>query len=98
MAGEEPHAPYERPALSKEMLTGARAPGDLALRDVGFWKDRGIELRLGEALGDIDLRGRRALLGGEPVRWRHLVVATGARARRLRIRAAGRQCPPPARP
>ena len=56
VAGDEPHAPYERPALSKEMLTGARAPGDLALRDVGFWKDRGIELRLGEALGDIDLR------------------------------------------
>jgi NADPH-dependent 2,4-dienoyl-CoA reductase/sulfur reductase-like enzyme len=83
VAGEEPHAPYERPALSKEMLTGARAPGDLALREVGFWNDRGIELRLGEALGDIDLRGRRALLGGEPVRWRHLVVATGARARRL---------------
>ena len=90
VAGDEPHAPYERPALSKEMLTGARAPGDLALRDVGFWKDRGIELRLGEGLGDVDLRARRALLGGEPVRWRHLVVATGARARRLgSVPAAG---------
>ena len=90
VAGDEPHAPYERPALSKEMLTGGRAPGDLALRDVSFWKDRGIELRLGEGLGDVDLRARSALLGGEPVRWRHLVVATGARARRLgSVPAAG---------
>jgi NADPH-dependent 2,4-dienoyl-CoA reductase/sulfur reductase-like enzyme len=83
VVGDEPHAPYERPALSKEMLTGARAPGDLALRDGGFWEDRAIELRLGEALGDIDLSRRRAGLGGETVRWRHLVLATGARARRL---------------
>lgn len=85
VVGDEPHAPYERPALSKEMLTGARAHGELALRDTGFWRERDIELRLGETLGGLDIGRRSALLGDEPVRWRHLVLATGARARRLGI-------------
>lgn len=83
VVGDEPHAPYERPALSKEMLTGRRAAADLALRHARFWEERDIDLRLGEALHGLDLGRRRALLGHEPVRWRHLVLATGARARRL---------------
>ena len=83
VVGDEPHAPYERPALSKEMLTGARAPAALALRGDEFWTERDIELRLGSPLGGIDLGRRRALLDGEPVRWRHLVLATGAQPRRL---------------
>ena len=91
VAGDEPHAPYERPALSKEMLTGRAGAG--RPRPARRWasgRTAEIELRLGEALGDVDLRARRALLGGEPVRWRHLVVATGARARRLgSVPAAG---------
>ncbi len=40
-------------------------------------------LRLGETLGGLDIGRRSALIGDEPVRWRHLVLATGARARRL---------------
>ena len=83
VAGDEPHAPYERPALSKELLSGGRTAGDLTLRPPGFWDGRDIELRLGEALGDLDLGARTARLGGEPVRWRHLVLATGAAPRRL---------------
>ena len=49
----------------------------------GFWDGRDIELRLGEALGDLDLGARTARLGAEVVRWRHLVLATGAAPRRL---------------
>ncbi len=83
VVGDEPHAPYERPALSKEMLTGARAPAALALRADGFWRDRDIELRLGATLRGLDVSRRRAVLGDEPVRWRRLVLATGARPLRL---------------
>lgn len=83
VAGDEPHAPYERPALSKELLSGSRGANQLTLRPPGFWEDRGIELRLGEPLGDLDLGARTARLGGEPVRWRRLVLATGAAPRRL---------------
>ena len=58
VAGDEPHAPYERPALSKELLTGRRTAADLTLRPPGFWDGRDIELRLGEALGGLDLGAR----------------------------------------
>jgi 3-phenylpropionate/trans-cinnamate dioxygenase ferredoxin reductase subunit len=75
--GDEPHLPYERPALSKELLAGTREGVDL--RPHEYWAERGIELRLGERVDSVDLL-RRAANG---VRWDALVVATGARARRL---------------
>ncbi len=75
--GDEPHAPYERPALSKELLAGARE--SVELRPESFWAERGIELRLGERVESVDLLGRVA--GG--IQWDALVIATGARARRL---------------
>lgn len=75
--GDEPHAPYERPALSKEFLAGARECVDL--RPEAFWTERGIELRLGERVESVDLLGRTA----HGVDWDALVIATGARARRL---------------
>lgn len=83
VCGDEPHAPYERPALSKELLSGAKAAADLTLRAPGFWAERDIALRLGEPLRGLDLGARTARLGGDPVRWRHLVLATGATPRRL---------------
>jgi 3-phenylpropionate/trans-cinnamate dioxygenase ferredoxin reductase subunit len=83
VAGEEPHPPYERPALSKELLAGSRAASDLALREPGFWTARLIDLRLGARIDAIDLRARRALLGRSSIRWKRLVLATGVRARRI---------------
>lgn len=83
VAGDEAHLPYERPALSKELLAGTRAPGDLAQRPEEFWAGEGIEIVRGAGVTDIDLDARLAILGSRPVRWRHLVLATGARARRL---------------
>ena len=43
LVGEEPVAPYERPALSKEHLAGERTT--VELRAPEFWAERGIELR-----------------------------------------------------
>jgi 3-phenylpropionate/trans-cinnamate dioxygenase ferredoxin reductase subunit len=83
IAGEEPHPPYERPALSKELLVGSRSASELALREPGFWAARGIELRPGARINALDLHGRRAVAGPHEFRWRTLVVATGVRARRL---------------
>jgi 3-phenylpropionate/trans-cinnamate dioxygenase ferredoxin reductase subunit len=83
VAGEEPHPPYDRPALSKELLVGARTAGDLALRDPGFWAARDIELRRGARTEAIDLHDRRATVAGAEIQWTTLVLATGLRARRL---------------
>jgi len=78
VVGEEPARPYERPALSKELLAGARASAEL--RPPEFWAERGIELRLGERVEAVDLARRTA---GPGLEWDALVLATGARARRV---------------
>ena len=78
LVGEEPVAPYERPALSKEHLAGARTT--VELRAPEFWAERRIELVLGRRIDAIDFDGRSA---GPGLEWDTLVLATGARARRL---------------
>ncbi|MGH3061890.1 MAG: NAD(P)/FAD-dependent oxidoreductase, partial [Gaiellaceae bacterium] len=78
LVGEEPSAPYERPALSKEFLAGER--DGVELRPGEFWAERDIELVLGRRIESIDLLHRTA---GEGLEWDAVVVATGARARRL---------------
>ena len=81
--GAERLAPYERPALSKEFLAGRRSGRELLLRPPGSWGDRGIDLRLGHSVERLDLRRRVALVAGRELEWATLVLATGARARRL---------------
>jgi 3-phenylpropionate/trans-cinnamate dioxygenase ferredoxin reductase subunit len=70
LVGDEPFPPYERPALSKEFLAGERSAAELLLRPPGFWAEQEIELVL----------GRRVEPGDD-----FLVVATGARPRRLSV-------------
>jgi len=88
LAGDEPTAPYERPALSKGYLTGLKAEDELLLRPARFWKDAGIDLRLGQRVDSVDTSRRTAVLStGEELAWDALVVATGARPRSLPFRA-----------
>jgi 3-phenylpropionate/trans-cinnamate dioxygenase ferredoxin reductase subunit len=81
LVGEERHAPYERPALSKALLAGER--DDVALRAPAFWADQGIELVLGRRVEDIDPLRREATVGDERIAWDALVLATGVQARRF---------------
>jgi 3-phenylpropionate/trans-cinnamate dioxygenase ferredoxin reductase subunit len=84
VVGEEPELPYERPALSKEFLVGKRDRESLRLRPAGFHEQRRIELVLGERVEEIDAAARVALTSrGRSLQWDALVLATGARARRL---------------
>lgn len=84
LVGEEPHPPYERPALSKELLTGAMAPEAIRLAPPTAWAENGIALRCGVAATQIDVAGRFVRLSdGETLGFDHLVIATGAQPRRL---------------
>jgi NADPH-dependent 2,4-dienoyl-CoA reductase/sulfur reductase-like enzyme len=81
--GAEPHRPYDRPPLSKQVLRGEWEPGRTALARDGV-EALGAELRLGVRASGLDLAARRLLLpGGERVAFDGLVVATGASPRRL---------------
>jgi NADPH-dependent 2,4-dienoyl-CoA reductase/sulfur reductase-like enzyme len=81
--GDEVHAPYDRPPLSKEFLAGTASLDDIALGAPDD-ADLDIEWRLGTTAVGLDHVSRSVLLrdGGE-VRADGVVLATGARARRL---------------
>ena len=85
LVGDEPHRPYDRPPLSKQVLTGVKPPESTALQAAsGSVDDLDLEWRLGESATGLDLSDRTVLLGGgERLAYDGLVIATGASPRRL---------------
>ncbi|MEV2275297.1 FAD-dependent oxidoreductase [Nocardiopsis sp. NPDC049922] len=82
VVGAEPHMPYNRPPLSKEVLAGTDSFDSLALTPKASTAD--VEWRLGAAVVSADLDRRRlGLEGGDVLAFDGLVAATGVRARRL---------------
>ncbi|SER20161.1 Reductase C-terminal [Streptomyces sp. yr375] len=82
--GDEPHAPYDRPPLSKDFLTGRADEAQLALTDPEEIGDLAAEWLLGTRARGLDARGRTVLLdNGRTVATDGVVIATGASARRL---------------
>jgi NADPH-dependent 2,4-dienoyl-CoA reductase/sulfur reductase-like enzyme len=76
----EPHTPYDRPPLSKDVLRGERA--DTTLR--ADWSDLDVDLRLGCRAVALHPADRTLLLeDGETLGYDALVVATGAQPRTL---------------
>jgi NADPH-dependent 2,4-dienoyl-CoA reductase/sulfur reductase-like enzyme len=80
LVGEEPHLPYERPALSKEFLAGARE--ELLLQAPSAWASLEVGLELGLRVERIDTTRRLAKTARGDFAWDRLVLATGARAHR----------------
>jgi 3-phenylpropionate/trans-cinnamate dioxygenase ferredoxin reductase subunit len=77
MVGAEPHAPYDRPPLSKAVLAGEEV--DPALRPPGWHADHRVELRLGIPARRLDARrGELVLADGAALRYDRLLIATGA--------------------
>ncbi|MBZ4014379.1 NAD(P)/FAD-dependent oxidoreductase, partial [Streptomyces purpurogeneiscleroticus] len=88
LIGDEPHMPYNRPPLSKEVLAGKAPFGSLAFRPRASVAD--VEWRLGTRVRAARLAERTVQLAdGERLAFDGLVIATGMRPRRLR-------CPGPA--
>ncbi|MFF5668643.1 NAD(P)/FAD-dependent oxidoreductase [Streptomyces hygroscopicus] len=84
LIGEEPHHPYDRPPLSKQILGGQWEADRVALRAPADLDALGLELRLGTAATGLDLAGRTVgLADGARVPYDGLVIATGVRPRRL---------------
>jgi 3-phenylpropionate/trans-cinnamate dioxygenase ferredoxin reductase subunit len=79
LVGEEPHAPYKRPPLTKGLWSGGS--------EEKIWRgteDRGVEMRLGRRIVSIDpAAGRATDDAGEEYAYEKLILATGATPRRL---------------
>ena len=82
LIGAEPHAPYERPPLSKDAIT-AEVPEPKAIGGSQRLAEAGIDFRPSCTALEIDRTARRVLVDGEMIPYQRLLLATGARPRPL---------------
>jgi 3-phenylpropionate/trans-cinnamate dioxygenase ferredoxin reductase component len=86
LIGAEDSLPYERPPLSKGYLRGAVPFERLLVRPAQFYAAQSIDLMLGSRVVGIDSQRRVVHVdGGKRVPYDSLLIATGARNRRLQI-------------
>ncbi|MSO70473.1 MAG: hypothetical protein EXQ88_00395 [Alphaproteobacteria bacterium] len=86
LVSDETYLPYERPPLSKSVLTGADEPVKARLFNEEFYRTQDIALRLATRAESIDRAARRLrLAAGESLAYDTLLLATGARPRRLAL-------------
>lgn len=89
LIGDEPHLPYHRPPLSKAWLKGEVTTENLAIKQGQFYEEQNIALRLGQRVKSIVPADHLITFdSGETLDYDRLVLATGARARRLPINGA----------
>ena len=81
--------PYERPPLSKGFLAGKDSEQAIRINSESFYREHGIEIKLGCEVSSIDESRKQLVLksGGE-VGFENLIIATGARPRTLKIPGA----------
>jgi 3-phenylpropionate/trans-cinnamate dioxygenase ferredoxin reductase subunit len=92
LVGDEPHAPYQRPPLSKGYLLGEVSEAQVTLRPAAFFSTHQIELIAGKRAVAIDrIRRMVGLDDDSVVEYDHLVLATGARNRPLPVPGADLQ-------
>jgi anthranilate 1,2-dioxygenase ferredoxin reductase subunit len=86
--GEEPHAPYERPPLSKAVLESGGDFAGCEVRTHDSYGEAGIDLLLGRRARSVDRAARRVLTeDGDALGYGRLILATGSRAKRLDVPA-----------
>ena len=83
--GDEPRLAYNRVLLSS-VLAGETASHDIELKPADWWRDRGVTLKYGCTVGEIDV-GRRELkiANEESISFSKLVLATGSTPLRLNV-------------
>ena len=76
--GDEPRLAYNRVLLSS-VLAGETASHEIELRPAAWWRDRGVTVKYGSVVSEIDV-GRRELkiAGEESIEFSRLVLATGS--------------------
>lgn len=92
LIGDEPHPPYDRPPLSKQMLAkDDYVPDDAYSKFDDFYPKNSIELRRAVKVTGIDPAARSLTTDdGHTFQYEKLLIATGARARALDVPGANR--------
>lgn len=86
LLGDEPHLPYQRPPLSKQILKGEWDADRCTLRQQTFLAEHHIDFRPGSYAESLDPKRRQlTLAGGRILDYDDLVLATGARLNRIAL-------------
>ena len=86
LLGDEPHPPYQRPALSKGFLIGKLTHEQLDVRSIPYLKSANIEFESNTRVIAINRKEKSVRLSdGTSRKYSKPVLATGGRPRRLAI-------------
>ncbi len=89
LVGAEPHLPYERPPLSKEMLQAKPDYEFPFIRPAAYFDEQKIGLHLENAATSLDTKGKTVTLtNGDALPYDKLLLTMGARVRTLPIPGA----------
>ncbi|HEY2407681.1 MAG TPA: FAD-dependent oxidoreductase [Polyangiaceae bacterium] len=89
LIGDEAPGPVDRPNLSKDYLAGNAPEEWIPLRGADFYQELSVELVLGDPVAKLEPNARRVVLAsGRQLDYGALLLATGARPRRLEIPGA----------
>jgi 3-phenylpropionate/trans-cinnamate dioxygenase ferredoxin reductase subunit len=89
LIGDEPNLPYQRPPLSKGFMLGKQDIEGTALRPLAFYQSHRIDLVTGAKVTAIDRVDRSvSLAAGRRLHYDALVLAVGARNRKLAVNGA----------
>ena len=84
VVGDEAHAPYDRPPLSKQFLAGKWDESRISLVAPGKIDELGLDIRLGRRAESIDIQGHEIVLDdGSSLQFDKAVIATGSHPRSL---------------
>ena len=79
----EPELPYDRPPLSKQVLTGAWDPDRTRFREASHYADKGIRMVHGQASRLSQAERTVVLADGYQLSYDGVIIATGVRPRLL---------------
>lgn len=89
LVGQEKHAPYQRPPLSKAYLAGDMDAQRLSLRPASFYEKKAISLKLSTCVKSINSADKTITTAeDEVIAYSKLVLATGTRVRELPVPGA----------
>ena len=82
----EPELPYDRPPLSKGLLSGATEEAEIGFRPARWYADERVKLVIGHHATRLDEKRRRVRLDdGRELAYDTLLIATGSTPRRLPV-------------
>jgi 3-phenylpropionate/trans-cinnamate dioxygenase ferredoxin reductase component len=88
MVCAEPHLPYDRPPLSKQVLRGEQTGDSVRFRSDDWYVEHDIDVLLGVGATGLTAAEQRLVLSdGRTLRYEQLLIATGSRPRRLPLLA-----------